>query len=292
MIAVKVALHRPLRVAVDARERRLRDVQLASRRDARPDLPHAGKRHGDARGERRVVRAGQLDVLESLVAESRRPRLAAAAARHVVVGLQLAVHQIVSRRARGPVVGQLLAVEDLNRRAARRFDRQLRPARQVLPDVVDDDAGLRLVARAGLPGRDLCDRLVRFGVQHSRGAIHAARGRPGVVVEASLFPSRHVATGVEGLAEIVVVEARRPVGDLPCRIGGDDLLGAVGVRTRGDRAAAGASRATRHPPSPSPTCARRRRSDPSRARPTRRSRPASAGPSRRRSCRALSSRSS
>ena len=128
-------------------------------------------------GSGRATRRAEHHVLEALVRESRRPRLLAAAARHVVVRLQLPRDERVPLGAGAAVLAALLAVEDLDRRAGWRLHANRRPSAEVLADVVDDDAARRLGALPRATHRDDSARLRGFGAQRARGRVHHARGR-------------------------------------------------------------------------------------------------------------------
>ena len=227
---VHVALDRPRRVAMNARQRRLADLELRRRGHARVHDVHADHGRLHAVGQRLVTRRAELHVLKALVSEAWPPGLRHAAARHVVVGLQLPVHEGVAVGRRRPVAGELLRVEDLDRRAGRRLHFHLDPAGQVLPDVVHDDARHGRRARAWRASADDANRLVGLGSKHAGRSCDDARRRPRGVVEAGPVPSRHPAPGVVGLAEVVAVVARRTVGaDLPRSIRRDDLLRAIEI---------------------------------------------------------------
>ena len=255
------------------------DSNRDAARKARPDLQHAREGGRDARGQRRAARSAELDVLEPLVREGRRPLLGARARGDVVVRLQLAVDEVVPLRARAAVLVELLRVEDLDGRAGRGAQLELGPAREVLADVVDDDAARGLGARPRRPRVDDADRLVRLRAQHARRPAHDPGRRPARVVEAGLAPARDLAPRVVRLAEVQAVVAARPVGARLPRRRPTPPPASCRPRTRGAaRGAGAASRATPRRSSPSPRCASRRRSGPSRARWRSRSRPGARAP--------------
>ena len=151
-------------------------------------------------------------------------------ARDVVVRLELAEDEVVADGAGLAGRVELLGVEDLDRGSRRCPDLDLGPAREVLSDVVDDDARRRLRPAARRPHAHDADRLVGLGTRHSGGRIHGARRGPGRVVEARLAPSGELAPRVVGLAEVVAVVAGGAGGaDLPGGVGANDVLRSVGV---------------------------------------------------------------
>src|SRR6185295_2912012 len=135
-------------------------------------------------GQGGPVGSADLDVLEALVREARRPPLVALAPRDVVVGLELAADEPVTFGAGAAVLPQDLAVEDLDGRARGRAHADGGPTAEVLPHVVDEDPGRGLRARSGRALRHDAARLADLGAHDARRRGHHPSGGPARVVEA------------------------------------------------------------------------------------------------------------
>ena len=182
-------------------------------------LPH--RRMDDAAAdavERRRARiAGHLHVAEAVIGEARLPDLAVRVAfQDVVVGGFGPAQVLGVQRA---VLIDELGVAEADLRAPGSLDAQLDPAADVLPQVEDPDAGLRVQEPPGIERLDHLDRRHHLRRELPAGARYDLGGLPAAVVEARTVPAGRLPGGVVGLAVVDAVGQDRPLSRFPGAVG-------------------------------------------------------------------------
>ena len=198
--------------------------------DARHGGSHAFERHlGQFTGKRRVQWPGNLQIPKALVGESGRPALNAVAGCHEVVGLDLVADVQVGRGSDQAGARQGLAIRHGDRHAGRRFDGHLGPARDLLTEVINPDAGQRLRDGHWLHNTQTLDGRMRLRGQPPTRRLHPPRRQPilGFVIRRG--PARQAPAGVVSFPDIDVVVAGRPLVHPPLLIRDHHLAPTIGV---------------------------------------------------------------
>ena len=169
-------------------------------------------------------RAFDLKIAESIVAEQGMPGFVAVAFKRIdEVGKR---HSLAWWTSPTALIDESFRVEDfggrdLDRGTGRPAKHDLRPAGEVLAQIVDEDAWGRLGDALWLECLDHADRRGRLGHKASAGAVNGCGGVPVALVEAGLVPAGLFEAGVVVLAAEDAREHDWAQGRVPRGVGGE-----------------------------------------------------------------------
>ena len=162
-------------------------------------------RHGLRRG------SFHLDVAESVVGKARRPGFPSRTPQRIRK----------ERRTTGRTLAdQARCIEQLARRqphwrAGRAADRDGRPTREVLAQVVDEDARSGLCHASGREPLLDANRRARLRAQDASRSLHQGRSPPLGIVKTRPVPALRFEARIEVLASVNARERQRAVADPP-----------------------------------------------------------------------------
>ena len=181
---------------------------------------------GDGVGSGLAGKSGELDVLESVIGEFRRPCFPGG------IALQgVGVHRAGAAEVLGAepaVVVKHLGVADGDLVSGLAFDLEADDAGDVLAEIEDEDAGFVFGDGFGFDFLDGADRHAGMGLDLRVGAGLANSGLPLRIVEAGRGPAGHFLAGVVGLAHQDVALGDRAERGFPRGVGDDGFAAAVG----------------------------------------------------------------